>query len=665
MRGWGLLWLVACGASGETDSGSQSLMAAWAAAGPDLAGPVGTALTFDGSGSVGERFVWDFGDGQTADGPVATHTYATPGNYTAVLQVIGQDGAPRTDTASVIAHRPLIAPRPTYAGAIPQLADRHWVVVPEAGVLVGVGSDDRVDLPVCDEPLQVAVGDSELWVICADDQLLRVSADPLAVVEAVALPRACHPRGLVARGTDVRVACSGTGQVWDPATGSAEAAVDDVRAMAWGTALLALPFRGADGVQAVPGTPIAIAPSEGPDTDTSTRGVVTRVDQALLDPSGTVLYLAGMIGNTERGLWRDGQKLTFETTVRAVVDAYEVESGLRLWRKQLDDHGYVGPLAISPLGDRLYVAGPSNRDVTVLDAYDGDIVASVLDAGLGIRGLSVDDRELRVDAWLDRALRVYDLDDLSAPTRVVPTVTDEPLSDEVLLGKHVFWDATDIRMSKAGYLSCIVCHPDGEHDGLTWDFTDRGEGLRNTTSLVGGGNPETGLLHWTGNFDEFQDFEGDVRIHFGGRGFLDDAQWAAGSTSQSLGDPKAGLNASLDGLAAYLDSLTEWPVAPEEASAADLTLLTDAGCTSCHSGVAYTDSSSGARHDVGTLTEASGQRLGVPMDGLDTPTLRGVWRTGPWLHDGSASSLTNAIVRHNVGLSVDEAEALAEVVSKL
>ena len=96
-----------------------------------------------------------------------------------------------------------------------------------------------------------------------------------------------------------------------------------------------------------------------------------------------------------------------------------------------------------------------------------------------------------------------------------------------------------------------------------------------------------------------------------------------------------------------------------------MTLLTDAGCTSCHSGVAYTDSGSGARHDVGTLTEASGQRLGVPMDGLDTPTLRGVWRTGPWLHDGSASSLTNAIVRHNLGLSVDEAEALAMAVSRL
>ena len=29
-------------------------------------------------------------------------------------------------------------------------------------------------------------------------------------------------------------------------------------------------------------------------------------------------------------------------------------------------------------------------------------------------------------------------------------------------------------------------------------------------------------MHWTGNFDEIQDFEHDIRSHFGGSGLLSD-----------------------------------------------------------------------------------------------------------------------------------------------
>ena len=66
------------------------------------------------------------------------------------------------------------------------------------------------------------------------------------------------------------------------------------------------------------------------------------------------------------------------------------------------------------------------------------------------------------------------------------TVQAEPLFPDVYAGLRVFWDSTDTRMAKSGYLACATCHPDGEHDGLTWDFTARGEGLRNTVELRGG-----------------------------------------------------------------------------------------------------------------------------------------------------------------------------------
>ncbi len=90
------------------------------------------------------------------------------------------------------------------------------------------------------------------------------------------------------------------------------------------------------------------------------------------------------------------------------------------------------------------------------------------------------------------------------------------------------------------------------------------------------------------------------------------------------------------------------------------------GCDGCHSGTQYTDSTLGLRHDVGTLTAASGQRLGQPLDGLDTPTLRGVHGSAPYLHDGSAPTLMDVLVTRNGGglhgdvasLTVAERDAL-------
>jgi len=102
---------------------------------------------------------------------------------------------------------------------------------------------------------------------------------------------------------------------------------------------------------------------------------------------------------------------------------------------------------------------------------------------------------------------------------------------------------------------------------MTWNFTDRGEGVRNTTSLLGGRGDEGGMLHWTGNFDEVQDFEHDIRGAFGGTGFLSDQQFNSNNRNAPLGNPKAGLNPDLDNLAEYVRSLRELPRSPFKAAA--------------------------------------------------------------------------------------------------
>jgi hypothetical protein len=59
-------------------------------------------------------------------------------------------------------------------------------------------------------------------------------------------------------------------------------------------------------------------------------------------------------------------------------------------------------------------------------------------------------------------------------------------------------------------------------------------------------------------------------------------------------------------------------------------------CATCHAGTEMTD---GLLHDVGTTGTTSGSRLGGPLPGIGTPTLRGLWESGPYFHDGSAKTL--------------------------
>jgi hypothetical protein len=84
-------------------------------------------------------------------------------------------------------------------------------------------------------------------------------------------------------------------------------------------------------------------------------------------------------------------------------------------------------------------------------------------------------------------------------------------------------------------------------------------------------------------------------------------------------------------------------------------LFNDNGCAGCHTDSIFTDSPNGFRHDVGTLTTASGERLSGFLDGLDTPTLLGLWSSAPYLHDGSAATVEQAIASH-IGVSLTQNE---------
>ncbi len=69
------------------------------------------SLTANSNGLVDAqdaRFVWDFGDGHTAEGLVVQHMYADHGNYNATLTVIHKDGTTDTTKTLAIVKDPLL-----------------------------------------------------------------------------------------------------------------------------------------------------------------------------------------------------------------------------------------------------------------------------------------------------------------------------------------------------------------------------------------------------------------------------------------------------------------------------------------------------------------------------------------------------------------------------
>ena len=123
---------------------------------------------------------------------------------------------------------------------------------------------------------------------------------------------------------------------------------------------------------------------------------------------------------------------------------------------------------------------------------------------------------------------------------------------------------------------------------------------------------------------------------------MSDPDFAA--TSVPLGPPKAGLSPDLDALASYVSSLATFPPSPlrdpggalTPAAVAGSALFDQLDCQVCHPPPEYTDLT---LHDVGTLLRSSG----ATTTAIDTPTLRGLWKSGPYLHDGREPDLLQVL----------------------
>ena len=420
---------------------------------------------------------------------------------------------------------------------------------------------------------------------------------------------------------------------------------------------------------------IELAFDPGPDTESGGRGVPNYLSQIRIAPDGGTAWIPSKKDNLARGHYRDGNDLDFETQTRAIVSQLDLTTNAEALDRRIDfnDRDLAQSLAFTPVGDVVIVAFQGSN---VIEVWDANALTRLSEASVGRApsglAFSSDGRRLYVHNFLDRSVTVLNTAGLLDGTMnepivvaTVSTVGRESLAPEVLRGKRLFYNAADARMSRDGYISCASCHLDGGSDGMVWDRTQFGEGLRNTIDLRGRRGTNGGFVHWTANFDEIQDFEHDMRDAFGGTGFMTDSDFRTGTRDEPLGDPKAGLSPELDALAAYVTSLDEYPASPYRQADGTRTAAGHAGrnvfvaqsCATCHAGVDFTDD---GQHDVGTLGPASGQGSGAPLTGLNTPTLLGLWLSAPYLHDGSAATLGEVLGNStHMGSALDAEEKTA------
>lgn len=643
-------------------------------------------------------YEWDFGNGEVLPGgPNMVHTFTTVGTHFVWVSAKDASGATAQKGLPHLVHHPLTALPPTSATSIvyDEPRNRVYSVNQDNDTVTAIDAERLTkvgEIEVFRRPESLAVmPDGKLWVIHQDDYAVAiVDPDRWKIEGGFRLPYASQPVGIAVSPTGnaayVTLMAYGKLVKLDPRTGKILGEAD-VGPRPRGIAVshdgkdvfvtrFISPESGGEVVKVDAGamravTTIVLAlDTTTEDSDQRSRGVPNYLFSIGLTPDGRQAWVPGKKDNIVRGKARDGRTLTHDTTVRPLAAAIDVLKSQEIFsnRVDLDDRSLPIHVTFSPLGNLVFLTLGGSHRIEIRDIHNPTLTFSAIaNVGNFPRAALITPHgggRLFVQGALSRDILVYDLSAMLAEFRtetppqlaVIPAVANEKLPAEILRGKRIFHDSSDRRMANEGYLSCGTCHFEGIDDGRVFDFTDRGEGLRNTPALLGRSGTRHGRLNWTANFDEIQDFEHQIRGLFGGRGFIPDEVFGSGTHNQPFGAPKARLSADLDALSAYVTSLEHVNPSPyrnpdgslTEEGTAGKALFGKLGCDFCH-GVSdgFTDSSRGLLHDVGTLGPQSGSRMGGPLAGIDTPTLLGVWETPPYLHDGSAATVRDVLTSKN------------------
>ena len=257
--------------------------------------------------------------------------------------------------------------------------------------------------------------------------------------------------------------------------------------------------------------------------------------------------------------------------------------------------------------------------------------------GNGPRSILLADSRLFVPTYFADILNVMDVHTL-ALTSV--NLNPDRVESDINKGEKYFNDASHCFQN---WQSCNGCHPgDGRTDGMNWDLMNDGVGnSKNCKSMLFSHVTPPSMIS----------------------GVRESAEWAvrAGFKFIQFFDVSEEDARCVD---AYLKSLQ--PVPSPYLVNGELSEKAQAGkkvfdklkCGECHSGIYYTD--------------LKMYRIGEDVEfekGWDTPTLREVWRTAPYLFDGRAATMQEVFEVHRHGIekkvSKKDIEALTEYVNSL
>ncbi len=257
--------------------------------------------------------------------------------------------------------------------------------------------------------------------------------------------------------------------------------------------------------------------------------------------------------------------------------------------------------------------------------------------GNGPRAILLADRRLFVPTYFADILNVMDIHTLALTSA---NLNPERVESDIDKGEKYFNDASHCFQN---WQSCNGCHPgDARTDGMNWDLMNDGVGnSKNCKSMLFSHVTPPSMIS----------------------GVRESAEWAvrAGFKFIQFFDVSEEDARCVD---AYLKSLQ--PVPSPYLVNGELSEKAQAGkkvfdklkCGECHSGIYYTDLK---MHRIGEDVEFE--------KGWDTPTLREVWRTAPYLFDGRAATMQEVFEVHRHGIekkvSKKDIEALTEYVNSL
>jgi DNA-binding beta-propeller fold protein YncE/cytochrome c peroxidase len=577
-----------------------------------------------------------------------------------ILKEITLASSPPATTASG-RYEPAVSPR---ALALDSAGATLYVTGQRSGHIYALDASSGAmqgDAFVCSEPVGVLVApdDASLFVACAqDDEVVQLRASDRSVIATAPCPR--KPWAL-AWGADRQTLYAthflGPGV---SAFGTAPLTAQQTWALADGPP------------QAAPGM-------SGPDDPTEPHGPARGLYDAVLRPGTSELWVAHIMLGTDT----PQPKLDFNNTVFPALsildDRGRQQARLSVQANPGDGQAFgdvvSGPhaLTFSPDGKLAFVVDSNSEDVLVVDAeqrIEAQLVRPLpghLPEGLVWAAGEVFVQERGSEEIT--ALRVTrgDAGLLVAPDGdPFPSLSHDPMPVNLRLGQELFFSANSDRypLTQNHWVACASCHLEGRSDAVTWRFA---QGPRDTPTNAGG-LLDTGFLFKTADRTQVQDYWRTINVEQGGHFHLSDA------TQKPL----------LDALAAFVNFAIPTPIPPSTDAAHTLQgqalanlRATGAvvfglfGCGQCHSGPAKTDSGSGnpgldlagpvvstatpggvLLHNVGTcvtsgpwLDVAHQDIAGNARDGcsFDTPALRGLSDSAPYLHDGSAVSLDDVL----------------------